>query len=207
MEFLNLDIAGEFILMAATLAHIKSKMLLPKEAGIDEGEEEIDPRAELVAQLLEYQKYKDAAEKLSNRELLNRDVFSRGGTSEPPLSAEGTEPALEATLFQLLDAFQGVLTKIKHLKDYEVTSEPVSVREMMMLIGERLKREKSFSFESLFDKTSRKAQLIATFLALLELLRLTAAVAYQQDQFGPVYIYSNIDENANIGKYLELVEE
>src|SRR6188474_2693101 len=128
MQELNIDVASEYLVMAATLAHIKSKMLLPTppEDQDEEGEPELDPRAELVRRLLEYQKYKEVAEQLGGRSLLGRDVFPRGA---PAPSVEGPAPLAQVSLFKLLDAFQTVLERAKTTIDHEINFERFSITD------------------------------------------------------------------------------
>jgi segregation and condensation protein A len=186
MHELDLDVAGEYLLMAATLAWIKSRMLLPPsgEGGEDEG---ADPRAELVARLLEYQRYKEAAEQLGERTLEGRDVFAAQPPDAEPLPDE--ERPLAVSLVALLEAFRRVLAKAGGTGRHEVTGEPVSVRDRMLVVMDALARFESIEFERIFeleaDGPPTRRMLIATFLAVLELVRLAAVRVYQgQDEAG-----------------------
>ncbi len=177
MRELNLDVAGEYLVMAATLAWIKSRMLLPPE-GAEESEEEADPRAELVARLLEYQRYKEVAEDLGRRELLGRDVFRAAGLATE--SRPASEREIEVGLFELLEAFRKVLEDSRATHPHEVEVEVVTVRERMLVIIERLEARESLEFAGIFDGAPPSRLLIVTtFLALLELARLGAARIYQ----------------------------
>jgi segregation and condensation protein A len=142
MKSLNLDLAGEYLVLASTLIHIKSRMLLP-EAPPDEDETEEDPRLELVQQLLEYQAYKDAALALEARPLLERDVFKRGGQGpevrDGPEGAE--EPLVEVGLLELVEAFQRVIGKLKTTVGMEIAVERISLTERIQEIKRRLQHE------------------------------------------------------------------
>jgi segregation and condensation protein A len=180
---LNLDVAAEYLVMAATLAWIKSRMLLPPDGTQDE-DEGIDPRAELVARLLEYQRFKEAAEALGGRRLLDRDVFQARGLEPPPLPE--AEREIEVGLFELLEAFRDVLKRVRHSgAAHEVEVEHITVRERMRAVMERLARTESVEFRALFDDIEAggahptRALLVATFLAILELARLQALRIYQ----------------------------
>jgi segregation and condensation protein A len=180
MHELDLDVAGEYLLMAATLAWIKSRMLLPP-SGEDEEDEAADPRAELVARLIEYQRYKEAAEQLGERTLEGRDVFAPRPPDAEPLPDE--ERPLAVSLVALLEAFRRVLAKAGGTGRHEVTGEPVSVRDRMLVVMDALGRHESIEFERIFeleaDGPPMRRLLIATFLAVLELVRLAAVRVYQ----------------------------
>lgn len=190
MKTLNLDIAGEFLVMAATLMQIKSKMLLPPDETAEEEEVE-DPRAELVRRLLEYKKYKDAAEELEKREVFWREVFGR---SEKPQFEEGQEAEeplmLDLNLFDLIDAFKKVLERTPKEEPLELRQEEVSVKDKMAIIMERLEGIESLTFDSLFDRDKNRVSLIATFLALLELVRLRLIRIQQIEEFGVIRIFA-----------------
>jgi len=181
MEDLNIDVAGEYLLMAATLALIKSRMLLPRE-GEGEGEDPGDPRADLVARLLEYQRYKEAAEALSERRLLGRDVYRAQG-AEPEPTPEAVRE-IEVGLFDLLEAFRTVLaaapaTDLSHT----VESEEVTVRDCMVFVMSLFDEKETVEFRQIFGRDGGAAPgrplVIATFLAVLELARLSALRLFQ----------------------------
>lgn len=183
MQALDLDLAAEYLLMAATLAHIKSKMLLPASpaddadgaaAGEDEGE---DPREALIRRLLEYQKFKSAAEDLAARGVAGRDVFPRGLAVDA--GSLGEAPLAEIPLFSLLDAFKRVLEKRKLTISHEVTTERVSIAERINEIVERLKAHRTCLFEDLFEGDRTRMDMVVTFLALLEMTRLRMTRLYQ----------------------------
>jgi segregation and condensation protein A len=180
MQELDLDVAGEYLLMAATLAWIKSRMLLPPE-GVGEEDEGPDPRAELVARLLEYQRYKEAAEQLGERSLEGRDVFAARAPELPAPPDE--ERPLAVSLVALLEAFRRVLAKSGGSGRHEVTAEPIHVRDRMLVVMDALARCDSIEFERIFElepeRVRSRSLLVATFLAILELVRLAALRVYQ----------------------------
>jgi segregation and condensation protein A len=191
MRALDLDLAAEYLLMAATLAHIKSKMLLPAAPADDvEGvaveETGEDPREALVRRLLEYQKFKTAAEDLAAREVAGRDVFPRGH----PIDAGslGEAPLAELPLFALLDAFKRVLEKRKLTIAHEVTAERVSIAERIQEIVERLRETRTCLFEDLFDGDCTRMDMVVTFLALLEMTRLRMTRLYQTGVFEALHV-------------------
>jgi segregation and condensation protein A len=174
MQELNIDLAGEFILMAAELMHIKSKMLLPDP---EEDQEELeDPRADLARRLLEYQRFKDAAAALAGRPLLGREVFVRPRVSE---EEEAEEAPIEADVFKLLTAFGEILKSLKPEQYHQVSVERLSVTERIYELLEKLKSTPSAAFESLFENDFTKAQCIVTFLAVLEMVRLKLIRVFQ----------------------------
>jgi segregation and condensation protein A len=181
MDELNLDVAAEYLVMAATLALIKSRLLLPDESHDDD--EETDPRADLVNRLLEYQRFKEAAETLSRRRLLGRDVFSVIGPG-PEKTPEG-EREIEVGLFELVAALRDVLDQSKLLSlKHEIETEQITVRERMMVVMELLEAHESVEFMRIFESPDRdslvsRPVLVATFLAILELARLSALQIYQ----------------------------
>jgi segregation and condensation protein A len=182
MQELDLDVAAEYLVMAATLALIKSRMLLPDES--QEDEEGVDPRAELVQRLLEYQRFKEAAATLSNRRLLGRDVFSVIGPG--PEKTPDAEREIEVGLFDLIAAFREVLDHSKSAEwKHEVETEQVTVRSRMMVVMDLLEANESIEFMRIFEAPGEeagppsRAVLVATFLAVLELARLTALRIYQ----------------------------
>ena len=181
MQSLNLDVAGEYLVMAATLALIKSRMLLPPEGG-DEDEDEIDPRAELVARLLQYQRFKEAAEDLSRRRRLGRDVFApTGSLPDLPSSAERE---IEVGLFELIEAFRTVLNAAGDATAiHEIEVEAVTVRERMHAVMTILDAQETIEFMRIFESPGgdlpSRPVLIATFLGVLELVRLAACRIYQ----------------------------
>jgi segregation and condensation protein A len=185
MKSFNLNIAGEFLVMAATLIHIKSKMLLPPE-DLQEEEQEEDPRADLVRKLMEYQQFKDAGERLRWKEELWSDVFRREG--DQTIEAGEEVMLSEVSLFDLMEALQIVLRRIPKGKVLEIAADELSVRERMSLVMERLEKVDGLPFEELFEGESVRSEIIAIFLALLELIRLRLVLIQQIKLFGPIYI-------------------
>jgi segregation and condensation protein A len=190
MKSLNLNIAGEFLVMAATLIHIKSKMLLPPEDQEDETQEE-DPRAELVHRLLEYQRFKEAAEGLARREEIWREVFRR--QNDPASQPEQEIILSEVSLFDLMEALQAVLARVPKDKVLEIAPEALSVRKKMSLVMERLEKVGSLAFEALFDEERTRYAVIVTFLALLELIRLQLVVVQQIRLFETIRITRSLE--------------
>ncbi|MCH6544481.1 MAG: segregation/condensation protein A [Deltaproteobacteria bacterium] len=185
MRGLNLDLAGEFLIMASTLIHIKSRMLLPPEEGEEDEDEGGDPREELIRRLLEYQRYKEASEDLAKRELLNRDVFTRSSEATPEFEPDGF---VKVSLFDLMAAFHRVLERLPEAEVHLVTVEEISVREKMSFILDMLHRKTKVVFHSLFEDASSRMQLVATFLALLELIKMRAVSVTQEERMGPIVV-------------------
>jgi segregation and condensation protein A len=190
MEELDLDVAGEFLVMAATLIHIKSKMLLPRPetAAGAEGEEE-DPRDALVRRLLEHQKFKAAAGLLHEREELRSAQWARPDRAVAHIAGDEYEPELEVDLFSLLTAFQSVVERAKQRPKVLLPPEqmPVEVRIEQLLA--RLSETEAMGFEDLFADVSDRGGLIVTFLALLEMIRLKLVRVFQAGSFGPIRVY------------------
>lgn len=184
LKELNLEMAGEFLVMASSLLQIKAKMLLPSNAASGEEEEGPDPRAELVAKLIEYQKFKAAASLLSRKEFEAREVYYR---DVMPVFAE-EDYQLSATLFDLMDAFKDVLKtagdEVKELIYEEIPLEQ-KVREILDLLEDK----ECLHFHEIFSAGRTRRELIITFLALLELIRLKQIVARQPEAFGEIRIY------------------
>jgi len=189
MKMLDLDIAGEFILMAATLMHIKSKMLLPKVEGEEELVEE-DPRAELVRRLVEYKKFKEAAGQLLFMEKRQKDVFSRAVPDEVKVTKENDE-YFEASLFDLITAFNKVMKEIPKDTFHKVIKDEFTVEEKMHDIFHMLVKRSTLRLTELFKKAKSKLEIITTFLALLELIRLKEIIIRQRDLFGEIEIIQN----------------
>jgi segregation and condensation protein A len=187
MEELNIDIASEYLVMAATLTHIKSKMLLPVPPADQEDDDELglDPRAELVRRLLEYQKYKQAAEQLGGGDVLGRDVFVRG---LPAPSVEGPAPLAGVSLFKLLDAFQSVLSRANTKIDHQIDLERFSITDRINQLVDLLQLHKKLPFEQLFEGASSRADMIVTFLALLEMTRLRMTRLEQAAPLEPILV-------------------
>lgn len=200
MRALNLDVAAEYLVMAATLAHIKSKQLLPPspddaadEAAVDAatGEPE-DPRAELVRRLLEYQRFRSAAEELAARGVAGRDVFPRGGDIKSEL--EERAPLAPLGLFALVEAFQKLAQTRKIKIDHEVSADRVSISERIHQIVDRLRLRRSAVFDELFEGTHTVGEMVVTFLALLEMTRLHMTKLYQASPMERLHIALTLTE-------------
>jgi segregation and condensation protein A len=195
MKELNLEIAGEFLVMAATLIHIKSRMLLPPDEETASEEQE-DPRLELVERLLEYQKYKEAAQDFRTREDDWMKIFRR----EPvPLSEEedGELSLFDISLFDLLNAFKKMLDKAPP-EMVSITKETLTVKDKMFVIMEILEGQETVRFEELFRDGITRPQLLVTFVALLELIRLGLARAYQEREFGNIWVINPAKQAAAV---------
>ena len=190
MQELNLDVAGEFLVMAATLIHIKSKMLLPRPetaAGVP-GEEE-DPRDALVRRLLEHQKFKAAAGLLHEREQLRQAQWQRPDEVVAHIAGDEYEPELEVDLFSLLGAFQAVVDRAKLRPKMLLPPEQIPVEVRIDQLLARLSETEAMGFEDLFADVNDRSGLIVTFLALLEMIRLKLVRVFQSGSFGPIRVY------------------
>jgi segregation and condensation protein A len=202
MEELNIDLASEFLVMAATLIHIKSKMLLPPphEDGTtdDLGE---DPRNELVARLLEYQRYKEAAQQLHQQEEVRAAIWIR--PEDRVRSLEGTnghheaptDGLVEVDLFELFSAFREVLERVRQRVDLVYEREVISIEEMIERVKKRLSPGAQSFFVDLFEEAYDRATVIVTFLAILELTRLREIRIFQQNLFGPIHVQRLVSES------------
>ncbi len=191
MQELNLDVAGEYLVMAATLIHIKSKMLLPRPetAAGGDGVEEEDPRDALVRRLLEHQKFKAAAELLHEREQVRSAQWQRPDERLSALAGEEYEPELEVDLFSLLSAFQAVVQRAKARPRVLLPPERLSVEARIEQLLSRLSETEAWGFEELFADINDRGGLIVTFLALLEMIRLKLVRVFQSGSFGPIRVY------------------
>lgn len=183
LKFLNLELAGEFLVMAATLMRIKARLLLPRQAEAEEEEE--DPRQQLVQQLLEYQRFKGAATKLEAMEYQRKLVFTR---PETETDGEVVEVEYSYNLFDLISAFKVVLERAK-VRYLEVEADTFSIEEKMEYVKQKITGKEMIAFEDLFEGQLTAADLITTFLALLEILRLGLATVKQAKPFSPIYIH------------------
>jgi segregation and condensation protein A len=202
MQALSLDVAGEYLLMAATLAHIKSRELLPHEHGRheeeevegEEGEEEIDPREDLIRRLLEYQKYKEAAANLGQMPVMGRNVWGRGGSQEDALaenvSPDAIAPLADIPVLKLIEALDRAMRKAKIRLAHNVIVERLSVSQRISELTDRLERESSFSFLSCFRFLQEGVEMgageirheaVVTFLAVLEMAKLGIITVMQPE--------------------------
>ena len=189
MKELNLDIAGDFMVMAATLIHIKSKMLVPIEPTEASGDEEVeDPREALVQRLLEFQRYKEAAGVLHQKGQIRAATWTRPEGAVTLVDDSGEE-MLEAGLFDLIAAFKELLERRKTLLAHEVAPEGKSVEERMGELLGLIRIGESLDFLDLFASLETKLDMIVTFLALLELIRLKRVKIYQRGLFGPIRVF------------------
>ena len=191
MQELNLDVAGEFLVEASTLIHLKSRMLLPRpESGADAAGDEEDPREALVRRLIEYQKYKAAAELLHDRENLRNAQFTRPDASVAAAVGDEYEPELEVDLFSLLNAFRNVLQRAKGRARMVLPAEQISIEDRIQQLLGRLSEHEACGFEELFsDGDGSRPFMIVTFLALLEMIRLKLVRVFQAGAFGAIRVY------------------
>jgi segregation and condensation protein A len=188
MQELNLDVAGEFLVMAATLIHIKSRMLLPRPDPTQDDPEE-DPREALVRRLLEHQKFKAAAELLFERATIRGAQWTRPDERVADLAGDDYEPELEVDLYSLLSAFKGVLERAKLRPPLPLPPEQISVESRIEQLLSRLSETQACGFEELFIDISSRGDMIVTFLALLEMIRLKLVRVFQSGAFGPIRVY------------------
>jgi len=183
MQSARLELAAEYLLMAAMLAEIKSRMLLPRPS---EGEnEEEDPRAQLIRRLQEYERYRKAAEDINDRPRVGREIFlAVVECDDKPVKR--VEP--NVTLFEMLDAFRSVLQRAEMYRHHRVLMEALSVRERMTQILGRISAEHFLSFESLFDVKEGRIGVVVTFMAVLELLKESLLVLVQNEPFAPIHV-------------------
>lgn len=184
IKMLDIDNVGDFLVMASTLAHIKSRMLLPKH-GI--GDDEEDPRMEIVRPLAEYLRIKSAAEALANRDLLGDAIFTRKVKAK--VFVDDDQEMIQVGLFELIDAFQRVLQKVSKDHTVEIPTDEVSVKDRMNDIVGVLEEKGSVAFTDLFDGRVEKRYMIVTFLALLELMKLNLIRVAQTTQSGVIRLF------------------
>ncbi|HLW76712.1 MAG TPA: segregation/condensation protein A [Bryobacteraceae bacterium] len=184
---MNIELSAEFIYMAATLIHIKSKMLLPRDPELEKMLPEEDPRRELAERLLEHERFKSAAEMLHQKRVVEEAVWSNPQIEQ--FRAEDEDPGLAVTLHDLVKTFQAVLERAKHRPLYEVEGEEVSVPDMIRYLRNVFKDEsKPIAARELFERQRSRRAMICLFLALLELVKLQAIGLVQQDAFGEIGI-------------------
>jgi segregation and condensation protein A len=197
MKELNLEVAGEFLVMAATLIQIKSRMLLPPDEEAPSEELE-DPRRELVQRLIEYQRYKEAAVDFRVRE----DEWLRVFRREPLSDEDGGELYLfDLGLFDLIDAFRKILDKAPP-EIVSITKETLTVKDRMSMIMEVIEEHEAVRFEDLFKDGITRIHLIVTFVALLELIRLGLARAYQEKHFGNIWVINPAKQSSDLSPQL-----
>jgi segregation and condensation protein A len=191
MQLMELDVAAEYLVMAATLAHIKSKLLLPAPPPGQEDEADVedegDPREALVRRLLEYQKYKHAGEQLAARGVAGRDVFGRGMPIEEG-ETQGLSPLAEVPIFALVEAFQRVLDRSKVKLSHDIVADRISLSDRIGELSDLLSARRRLRFDELFEAVSTRFDLVVTFLALLEMTRLKMTRLFQSEPLGPLHI-------------------
>ena len=188
MQELNLDVAGEFLVMAATLIHIKSRELLPRPDPTQEDPEE-DPREALIRRLLEHQKFKAAAELLHERETLRSAQWTRPDGPIAEIAGEAPEPEIEVDLFALISAFRSVVERAKQRPAMYLPGEQISIESRIDQLLAKLSETEACGFEDLFQDVQTRAGMIVTFLAMLEMIRLTRIRVYQTGAVGPIRVY------------------
>jgi segregation and condensation protein A len=188
MQELNLDLAGEFLVMAATLIHIKSRMLLPRPDPEQEDAGE-DPREALVRRLLEHQKFKAAAELLHEKEIERSAQWGRPDGRLADVVGEAPVPEVEVDLFSLMAAFRQVLERARHRPVVVLPPEQISIEARIDQLLARLSETEACGFEDLFSDVETRSGMIVTFLALLEMIRLKVVRVFQQANFGPIRVY------------------
>ena len=189
MKSMNIDFAGDFIFMAATLAQIKSKTLLPRHEGIGDDDETEDPRQEITRPLIEYLQIKSAAEKLSQRNLLGEDTFVRVPASPGEFDTTPDEAFIRVGLFELIDAFQKILAKVPPEHRVDLTTDTISVKDRITQIADILEQKGSVTFSELFPEKPTKSDLIVTFLAILEMVKLHLVKLVQHVQTGILRLF------------------
>ncbi len=187
MKAMNIDFAGDFILMAAMLAQIKSKMLLPIHEN-EEGEAE-DPRMELTRPILEYLHIKSLAEQLSLHTLLGEDIFPRNPSKEEFSDASPEDEFIKIDMFRLIDAFRTILEKLPGNQKLDFSTEKFSIRDKISHIADILEKQGSATFDELFPITADKGEMVVTFLAILEMAKLCLIRIAQQVQNGVIRLF------------------
>ena len=198
MRSLNIDVAGEFLEIAATLAYIKSRLLVPR-IGSDEEEQEEDPRMELVRPLLEYAKIREAAQTLADSLQLGRDVYVRNIPTEELWDLESGEEIAEVGLFELVSALHEVLKKAEPDEFMEMSAETMRFKDRINQLMEILAGVSSITFHELFAGQARKAEIILTFLAILEVVRLQMVRAFQHQPSGIIRLYLAVENGIATG--------
>ena len=204
MKSLDMEIAGDFLVMASTLTHIKSRMLLPPPEHPEGDDEGVDPREELIRRLLEYKRFKDAALSLEQKEETWSQVYTRTAEAAPDVPAEDEPLLFDFHLFDLLAALKDVMARVPDA-EFEITAEAVSITEKISHILGRLESTDSLLFADLFEGSTTRPQVIATFLALLELMKTRIVKVFQIEQFGAIRLMKAVVEqkDAAVGTLFE----
>ncbi len=195
----DIDVGAEFIFMAATLIHIKSRMLLPTDPALQApGQEEEDPRTELVNRLLEHERYKNAAEMLQQKRMIEENVWSNPRMAQY-LAEDDEGPGLDVNLFDLIKAFGEVIDRAKSRPVYEVTGEEVTVSDMILHLRtllDQTRRDKPLFIIQLIEKQRTRRAMICVFLAVLELVKRQAVQITQKDLFGEIALIKSAEFEA-----------
>ena len=203
LQQLDLDMAGEYLVMAATLLHLKSRLLLPAEEAADEESGE-DPRAELARQLLEYQRFREAAEMLDRNSMLGRDVFTRVPLRNEAIDGQdGIDEIYDVSLGDLLDALQEVLKNAEPGVVHQVILEQISLREQVCMVLDLLRERTQVAFTDLFSAEISRLQILVTFLATLELVRTRMVNLNQDERFGPIMLTLAVSPDTPMPETLE----
>jgi len=190
LKDLDIDLAGDFLLMAAEMAHIKSRMLLPEDS-VEEEILEDDPRADLVRRILEYQQFKEASEDLTKRDVLGRDVFVQQALEKMEVPDNGS---IEGNVYELVEAFSKILQKIPASEYHAVAVDRISVNERIYQIIGRIKKGMTIMLEDLLVGNLGKYDVVVTFLALLEMSKLRMIKIYQSAVCGPIHIQGAMED-------------
>ena len=193
MKALDVDLAGDFLIMASTLIHIKSRMLLPG-TGPDEDDE--DPRMEITRPLLEYMRFREAADDLASRDVLERDVFSRKVPRYFQEHLKDHDQRLSVSLFQLMDAFRRVVETVSMSARLTYEAERWSIEDKARLILDRIEEKKELFFKELFSGDTTTTELVVTFLAILELVHQGRIRLFQPDHHSDIRIMASLDPKA-----------
>ena len=203
MKNLDIEVGGEFLLMASTLTHIKSRMLLPPPENPENEEDGVDPRAELIRRLLEYKRFKDAALSLEQKEALWSQIYTRPAEATPDVPAEDEPLLIDFHLFDLLSALKDVMARVPDAQ-FEITPETISITEKISHILQRLESVDSLLFVDLFEGSTTRIHVIATFLALLELIKTRVVKAVQVEHFGAIRLMKAVRETSAASTNLNL---
>ena len=185
MRAMNIDFVGDFILMASTLAHIKSRMLIPAH---EEENDDVDPRMEIVKPLEEYIQMKSASERLAERNLLGKDIFIRSPGQEDHLVSRENQ-FIQVGLFELIDAIQKVLEKMSPDSRVDITADAISVKDKIAQLVDVLEARESVTFDELFSKNTDKSEVVVTFLAILEMVKLSLVRIVQYTKTGIIRLF------------------
>jgi segregation and condensation protein A len=205
---MNIELSAEFVYMAATLIYIKSRTLLPRDPELEKLLPEEDPRKELVDRLIEHERFKSAAEMLQQKRVVEEAVWSNPQIEK--FIAEGDDPGLAVSLFDLVKTFQGVLDRAKHRPIYEVNQEEVSVPDMIRYLHNVFDKEsEALSARELFERQRSRRAMICLFLAVLELVKLQALGLVQSDSFGEIGLkrLKGFEAAFTVGETINAIEE